>query len=271
MQGAWRLFWDQQLLKVLDAQFARDIPGLHTRLPVLRISMVFLDRALQYEPCIEEIRGTLYQTRVDTVISLPGAIRGFSPAHECPRSPFFRSVLERNAAAVVGVYTHIEGVLFAGLKRLLARFQPWVAVGLLDDVHSFVAARCTNDAASFEREIEGVKQMLRELQRGIPAEVQEGCFKVNLGPLKSAVEEQCGMVRDSLAATCRDSALRDRDAVADFCRAGRELLARQAGSLSELGEVRVQVRTISCCDLGMCALLCAPRMGSHHWAGCVCS
>jgi hypothetical protein len=241
MQGAWRLFWDQQLLKIFDAQFARDVPGLHTKLPTIRLSIVFSNRVLQYEPSLEEIRSTLYQSHVDNVIGLPGAIRGFAPAHECPGSLFFKSVLERNAAAVANIFSHIEGVLFASLKKLLNRFQPWVAIGLLDDVHSFVQGRCTDDVASFEHELENIKVMLRELQRSISTEVQEGCCLINLVPLKATIEGHVCIVRDALAAACRNSASRDRDAVVDFCQAGHKLLAQQAGSLSELGEVRVQV------------------------------
>lgn len=75
MQNAWRFFWDQQLLKVLTAQFARDIRTLNSNLPTQTISIVFSDRQLQFEPPLEDIRAAHYKNNLDSFFGLPGQVR----------------------------------------------------------------------------------------------------------------------------------------------------------------------------------------------------
>lgn len=168
-------------------------------------------------------------------------IKGFSSANEMQGSTFFQPVLEHNAAAIANCYTHAEGALFASLKKLLVKYTDWVAVGALDDVNDFIAARA-NTPESFEQAFQDSRQVARDLHRAVPNEVREGCFLVSLGPLKRAVEEQVKRVAEALVTQCRGSAQADRDAVAEFAERGRGLLQAQAGSLTEIGEARVQVR-----------------------------
>jgi hypothetical protein len=182
-------------------------------------------------------------------------VRGFSAATEAPGSTFFHAALEANAPAISQCYAHAEGALFAGLKKLLAKYQPWVAVGALGDVDDYVAgwlakaephASSNSDGGvdSFEAAFGELKAVGRELSRKVPNEIKEACFVFSLAPLKRAVEGHIRRVHDALAAACRASAVADRDALAAFAAAGQELLARQAGSLTEIGEARVEVRVV---------------------------
>ena len=85
-------------------------------------------------------------------------------------------MLERNAAAIAQCYAHAEGGLFVALKKLLVKYQPWVAVGALDDVDDHVATRVREGTVEcFEGVAAELKAVGRELQRSMPNEVQV-CF-----------------------------------------------------------------------------------------------
>jgi hypothetical protein len=75
LQSAWRLFWDQQLLKILNAQFARDIRNLNANLPTQTISLTFTDRQLQFDPSLEDIRAVHYKINLGSFFGLPGQVR----------------------------------------------------------------------------------------------------------------------------------------------------------------------------------------------------
>ena len=260
MQGAWRAFWDQQLLRVLDAQLARDLRALYADVPMQRIALTFADRALRFQPPIEELRARFYREHLDALLGVPGAVQGFAPGHERRGGAFFAAALAGNATAVAGAYTHAEGVLFAGLRKLQARYAPWAAVGQLEDVHAFVAGRVTDDVTSLEREFDALKAAAREQARAVPAEAREACFLVDLLPLRAGLAEHTRRLRDAIAAAGHASAVRDRDALAAFVAEGRALLAQEAGSLSEIGEARMQVHPSR--HLASLPSLCRPQ---HAW------
>ena len=75
----------------------------------------------------------------------------------------------------------------------------------------------------------------------LKALVQEACFVVSMAPVKRAVESHIWRVQDALIAACRTSAVEDYEAVTEFAAAGQDLLRRQAGSLTEIGEARTEV------------------------------
>jgi hypothetical protein len=167
-------------------------------------------------------------------------VKGFSAITEGRGSTFFQTVLDLNAPAIAGCYAYAEGVLFQSLKKLLSRYQDWVAVGMLDDIDEYICSRVSN-AASFEKTSLELKQVTRDLHRAIPNEATESCFVVNLGPLKRAIEDHVKRMREALVNACRASAQVDKDIVEQFGRSCRELLDSQASSLTEIGETRVQV------------------------------
>lgn len=71
VQTAWRLYWDKQLLKVLDAQFARDIQSLLPRLPSQHVRLVYTDQAVHFEPPLDDIRAAFYADHLDAFITIP--------------------------------------------------------------------------------------------------------------------------------------------------------------------------------------------------------
>jgi hypothetical protein len=77
MQTAWRYFWDQQLLKVLNAQYVRDLRTIFDNLPVQHVKLVFFDRQVSFEPSLEDVRSAFYRTLLDPVLSLPAQVRLF--------------------------------------------------------------------------------------------------------------------------------------------------------------------------------------------------
>lgn len=71
VQTAWRLYWDNQLLKVLDAQFSRDLQSLLAHLPHQHVRLVFTEQAVQFEPPLDDIRATFYREHLDSFLSIP--------------------------------------------------------------------------------------------------------------------------------------------------------------------------------------------------------
>lgn len=71
VQTAWRLYWDKQLLKVLDAQFARDLQSLLANLPPQHVRLVFAEQAVQFEPPLDDIRASFYREHLDSFLSIP--------------------------------------------------------------------------------------------------------------------------------------------------------------------------------------------------------
>ena len=63
-----------------------------------------------------------------------------------------------------------------------------------------------------------------------------------LTPLKRAVEGHIKRAQDALGSNLRVTMDEDRAAIANFARCGHELLAREATSLTEIGEARVEAR-----------------------------
>jgi hypothetical protein len=129
---------------------------------------------------------------------------------------------------------------FNNLRKLLDRFAPWAALGSVPNLDEYVASHATS-APAIEALFANLKAVLRDLQRTVPNDVKEECFVVDITPFKLAVERHADSARAALARSCYLSAIGDRDALADFARDGRALLALEATSLSELAEARVQV------------------------------
>eukprot|EP00892_Ulva_mutabilis_P012058 jgi/Ulvmu1/9224/UM005_0324.1 len=240
LQIAWRLYWDKQLLKVLDAQFARDLQSLLPRLPPQHVRLVYTQQAAQFDPSLDDIRAAFYRDHVDAYITIPCQVCGFSPAHEVKGSQFFKSVLTRNAQAIASVYAFVEGNTFNNLRKLLARSAPWAVLGSQPNLDGFVASLATSVAAA-DHLFENTKAAQRDLSRAIPSEVQEGCFIVSTGPFKAAVEAHIAAARSSVSRAVYASAVTDRDVIAVFTTQSKDMLNAQATSLSELGEARTKV------------------------------
>lgn len=71
LQTAWRLYWDKQLLKVLDAQFARDLQNLLQRLPPQHVRLAYAEQAVQFEPQLDDVRAAFYRDHLDAYITIP--------------------------------------------------------------------------------------------------------------------------------------------------------------------------------------------------------
>jgi hypothetical protein len=97
-------------------------------------------------------------------------VSGFAPAHEVKGSEFFKSVITRNATAIACAYTQAESFVFANLKKLLARFSPWVVLGVIPDLDDFVASKASTVEES-ESLLENLRAVLRDLPRAVPHEV----------------------------------------------------------------------------------------------------
>ena len=88
LQTAWRLFWDQQLLKVLDAQFVRDLRTIFNSLPVQHVKLVYADRQVALQPPLEDVRSAFYRTLLDPFLSLPSQVRSIWTQVASPPMPF---------------------------------------------------------------------------------------------------------------------------------------------------------------------------------------
>ena len=83
VQYAWRQFWDHQLVKVLDAQFARDVLALVANVPTQHIALTFSGQQVQFEPPLEDVRAAVYTQQLDPFLSFPTKVRCKSTSSNC--------------------------------------------------------------------------------------------------------------------------------------------------------------------------------------------
>lgn len=158
-QAAWRLYWDHQLVKLLNAQFLRDLHTLTDSLPITTVKLVWQNRTLALEPCLEDIRATHYRDHLTPFLSLPTQVRAFSGAHSQGgrgggaggAGGIFAGVLRENAAAIARCYAVTEGSLFAALRKKVEQYGEWTALGAVEDIDDCIDKQVCSTTARCAR------------------------------------------------------------------------------------------------------------------------
>jgi dynein heavy chain 2 len=255
MKG-WRMHWDMQLFKALEHQYQLGLEGLHTDLPQITCDLEFKARRLQLRPPLEDLRTEFYR-EIKKFIAIPPSFKGLGyfeeakggadkdgkappPKHKVLK--IFRDMPERNHASLMLVYRR-AAELFSKVEALIAKYRPWVAIGLHEGSLDDLVDACATEAADFEANFKVLKAKRKEAEK-LPATEKVDCITVNLAPFKAAVDDQQQRLTDALLYGMRRLSDTKKAEVDEFIAASMETLSRRPQSVDEIGTAKKEWREI---------------------------
>ncbi len=176
----------------------------------------------------------------------------------------FRDMPERNHASLMLVYRR-AAELFSKVEALIAKYRPWVAIGLHEGSLDDLVDACATEAADFEANFKVLKAKRKEAEK-LPATekvdcitvnltrtfpqltpllpLQVDCITINLAPSKAAVDDQQQRLTDALLYGMRRLSDTKKAEVDDFIAASMETLSRRPQSVDEIGTAKKEWREI---------------------------
>ena len=239
MKG-WRMHWDMQLFKVLEHQYQAGLEGLHQDLPQIKCDLEFKNRRLQLRPALEELRTEFYR-EIKKFISIPTSFKGLGYFEEGASGKhkvlkIFRDMPDRNLKSLQVVYQKASE-LFQKLEAVIARYKPYLILGLFEgSLDDLVEEQCT-EASAFEASFKALKAKRKEAEK-LPNFEKVDCLTVSLAPLKAALEDQHQKMSDALLFGMRRIAAARQKEIDDFVAASMETLARRPQSVDEIGAAK---------------------------------
>eukprot|EP00899_Mesostigma_viride_P029629 jgi/Mesvir1/9851/Mv22388-RA.1 len=232
----WRLHWDHQLYKALEAQFRVGVERATESLPQTEVRLVFKQKKLVFEPPLEDVRSAYYK-ELKKFLNTPLSFKGVTDAD------FFKHILSApgQAASIAGCYEKSEQ-LFTRLADEQKKLYEWVALGTVD-LDEFVDAHLEL-AEDWEMNLKVLKARAKGAEK-IPSEVKVDCYTISLLPAKQAIDEQMKQMHDVLVGSLRRKALADKEAVEQFMTKGMETLDVKANSVEEIGNARNEARLLT--------------------------
>ena len=178
----------------------------------------------------------------------------------------FRDMPERNHASLMLVYRR-AAELFSKVEALIAKYRPWVAIGLHEGSLDDLVDACATEAADFEANFKVLKTKRKEASRDhpaphtqpfppqvlkakrkeaekLPATEKVDCITVNLAPFKAAVDDQQQRLTDALLYGMRRLSDTKKAEVDEFIAASMETLSRRPQSVDEIGTAKKEWREI---------------------------
>lgn len=230
----WLRHWDRQLYKALEASWRTALESLSESLPPIRCDLVLAGRRVAFRPPLEELRASYYRD-VKRAVALPSSLRPLLEAGGDEDAGLFRAMMERNAAALAGVYRKAE-ILFARLARLRDSFAPWAAVGRVEGgdaaLEALVAALAVG-SASWGHALSSLRAKRKELER-LPDSQAVDCVSVALGPLKAGVDDHLQRLADTLLLALRRSLVALVARVDTFVASGSGRLTARVESMADI-------------------------------------
>ena len=189
----------------------------------------------------------------------------------------FRDMPERNHASLMLVYRR-AAELFSKVEALIAKYRPWVAIGLHEGSLDDLVDACATEAADFEANFKVLNAKRKEASRDhptphtpplppqvlkakrkeaekLPATEKVDCITVNLAPFKAAVDDQQQRLTDALLYGMRRLSDTKKAEVDEFIAASMETLSRRPQSVDEIGTAKKEWREI---------VQVTRRHGHHH-------
>lgn len=231
----WRLHWDLQLYKALEACYCLGLESLNENLPEIKAELVFTHRRIQFRPPVEELRSSYYR-EMKKFISVPTAFAGFGAAQ------VYRRMADTNGASLVQVYRKSE-LLFSRLEDLVDRLAEWVLLGTVADLDAFVE-RHVASVAAWEANFAALKERRRKADK-IPDFFKVDCFSVSAAPLKATVEDQLQRLGDALVLSLRKSLVEQLRVIDEFLDSATQRLGTRPHSVEEIAAARAEWQAIA--------------------------
>jgi dynein heavy chain 2 len=166
----------------------------------IEVDMFFSRKRLNFRPPLEEMR-TKYYRNLKKFLDLPKAFAGFIEGNEGENE--FASIPERNADGLLTVYANAEA-LFAQLKKLVDKYEHWVALGTVD-IEDYVDAHLA-DIKDYKKNFDMLDKKRNE-SLALPDVEKIGCFAVSFAPFKIALEDLMHKFSDALLLSLRKKAV----------------------------------------------------------------
>ena len=197
--ASWRLHWDHQLYKALEASYQMGLESLNENIETIHVDVAFSRRRLRFKPAMEELR-TKYYREIKVFIARPCAFEGltgnaFSGADQHSSSPvskyrkktrrgandLFAKMVVLNEPSVHRVFSKGEE-LFRKLRRLLRELQAYVALASVNDIDEYVQSHVT-DVAGYEANFAAIRKRQKACEK-LPDVHRIDCFSISLLGLK---------------------------------------------------------------------------------------
>ena len=233
---AWKQHWENQTYKILNVHYHHLLYSLteHSAIDI-PVDLVFTRRRLAYRPPIEEIRSSYYRT-VKRHLELPKSFQGLLGES----GGLYASIPERNADGLLYVFQQCER-LFVELDALLVRYEPWMALGMVD-VDELVSERLSV-VADWELNFRTLKAKRKESER-IPDSVKVGCFTVSLLSFKSVLDDHMHRFSDTLLLSLRKSTQTSQQTVDGYLKDAMASLAALPSTMEEMEQTKQRYETI---------------------------
>eukprot|EP00753_Platysulcus_tardus_P014516 PLAT4386.4.p1 GENE.PLAT4386.4~~PLAT4386.4.p1 ORF type:complete len:4448 (-),score=2754.09 PLAT4386.4:79-13422(-) len=225
----WRLHWDKQLYKALEAGYRMGLESLNENLAEVKAELHFSNRALGLRPPVEELRRNYYKA-MRRFIAIPSAFTGFDSGR-----PVFRRMASSNAASLLLVYRKAEE-LFSRVSALLHKLQPWVTAGCIADLDAFVEARCSS-IEDYSAAFEALKSRRKAADK-LPDYYKVDCVSISSVAFKAAVDDQLTRLGDALLISLRKATRAELKALDTFLTDADTRLSTLPRSIAEIAQAR---------------------------------
>ncbi len=209
--------------------------ALNEHLPEIKLSLVYRNQRLRFDPPIEEIR-MKYFSQLKRFLAIPKHFRGVSESAE---NLAFPAIIDRNAHRFSHLFRKAED-LFRRLEAVKERFVDWVALGNLD-IEESIRDNC-QEPEDWERNFRASKARGQEIGRLPSGEERIDCLSVSFAPVRMEVEVLNRRYWDALESTLHRSIVEDVHAVETFAIDAMETLKKQPQSVEEIGEANQKHR-----------------------------
>ena len=148
----------------------------------------------------------------------------------------FRDMPDRNVSSLHVVYENASE-LFAKLEALIARYRPYVTIGMYQgNIDDLIEEKFT-DGAQFDASFKALKAKRKEAEK-LPSFERVDCITVSLAPFKAALEDQQQRLSDTLLVGMRRVAAARTKEIEQFITESLERLSHRPQSMDEIGDAK---------------------------------
>eukprot|EP00210_Caulerpa_lentillifera_P003221 g3076.t1 len=214
----WRQHWDVQLHRVLDFQFRLITNNILSNLPKIDVALILRGNKIFFEPSIEEIRVSLFNTHVNSVLHQILDCKGVSDLSDNPE--FFQSILSRNGKRISMLYKELESILNL-LTEELKKHQEWTRS--FDCNVEDLIKQDSKVVKDWDQMYSHLEERLKEL-KDAPVEKHLHRFRLSFIPFKTEAKRQIKKLKHELLEKLKSQVLEGIEEITNFMYSGQQTL-----------------------------------------------
>ncbi|KAG5494148.1 hypothetical protein JKF63_01983 [Porcisia hertigi] len=233
---SWRLFWDMQLYKAMEAQYQLGLESLHDSVDEIKADIIYdADSGVAaLRPPLEVLRLQYYQ-RIHDFINFPIRFQG------CAKGSVFREMPSRNAHGICAVLKS-AGQLFKRVVHELKRFTPYLVIGRCGRGENpsleEIVGKSLTEVQHWEQSVRLLKQKGKEINNE-DLFIRCGCVTLCTAGIKGAVEDHLMRLTDALRVTLKKSAEQHLDSINEYLAKASKCLDSKMTKLGEIGDANL--------------------------------